>query len=122
MPGSSRTLPTVLASHTEVRGHLSGNEDLTVEGKLEGQLALTGHLTVTDGALLDAEAQVTSAEVAGTVAGVLVASDRIVLDRGARVTGTVRAPRVIVRDGAIIDGTIDMEVPLPADVGRGRLR
>jgi cytoskeletal protein CcmA (bactofilin family) len=122
MPGSSRTLPTVLAGHTEIRGHLSGHEDLTVEGKLEGQLNLVGHLIVAEGALLDAEAEVTSAEIAGTVAGILVATERVVLERGAHVTGTVRAPRVVVRDGATVAGTIDMEVSLPADVGRGRLR
>lgn len=122
MPGSARTIPTVLAGDTEIRGHLSGHEDLVLEGRLAGELSLEGHLTVTEGATLDARAEVSSADVAGLVSGELVATGRVVLERTANVTGTVRAPAVIIREGASVHGDIDMDVQLPGDVGRGRLR
>ena len=122
MPGSSRTIPTVLAGHTEIRGHIQGHEDLVLEGTLSGQLSLEGHLSVTEGAHLDARAEVTSADVAGSVSGELVASSRIVVEKTAKITGTLRAPAVVIREGASLLGEVDMDVELPGDVGRGRLR
>lgn len=122
MPGPARTLPTVLASNTEIRGHLTGHEDIVLEGTLAGQLTLDGQLTVAVGGVMDAQAEVAGADVAGTVSGDLVASGRVVLERTAVVTGSVRAPVVVVKEGATIRGTLDMDITLPSDVGRGRLR
>ena len=49
----------------------------------------------------------------GRVQGDIVASRSITIERGAQVSGNVRAPRVIINDGAHFDGAVEMEVDLP---------
>jgi cytoskeletal protein CcmA (bactofilin family) len=110
----------VLGPQITVRGALSGEEDLVVEGRLEGSVALAGHLVVAHGGVVEADLDVTSVEVHGEVRGDIVASRSITIERGAQVAGNCRAPRVIIHDGARFDGAVDMDVQLPDGLGRGR--
>lgn len=110
----------MLGPQITVRGSLSGEEDLVVEGRLEGSVALAGHLVVAQGGVVEADLDVASVEVHGEVRGDIVASRSITIERGAQVAGNVRAPRVIIHDGARFDGAVEMDVQLPDGLGRGR--
>ncbi|MBC8067447.1 MAG: polymer-forming cytoskeletal protein [Deltaproteobacteria bacterium] len=110
----------MLGPQITVRGALSGEEDLVVEGRLEGSVALAGHLVVAPSGVLEADLDVTSVEVHGQVRGDIVASRSITIERGAQVAGNCRAPRVIIHDGARFDGAVEMDVQLPDGLGRGR--
>ena len=110
----------MLGPQITVRGALSGEEDLVVDGRLEGSVALAGHLVVAPGGVLEADLDVTSVEVHGEVRGDIVASRSITIERGAQVAGNCRAPRVIIHDGARFDGAVEMDVQLPDGLGRGR--
>lgn len=110
----------MLGPQITVRGSLSGEEDLVVEGRLEGSVALAGHLVVAHGGVVEADLDVASVEVHGEVRGDIVASRSITIERGAQVAGNVRAPRVIIHDGARFDGAVEMDVQLPDGLGRGR--
>jgi cytoskeletal protein CcmA (bactofilin family) len=110
----------VIGPQIAVRGTLSGDEDLLVEGRIEGRVVLTGHLTVATSGELEANLEVDSIEVHGQVRGDISASRSITIERGAHVTGNVKAPRVIVNDGAHFDGAIDMDVALPDNLRRAR--
>ncbi|HWB81294.1 MAG TPA: polymer-forming cytoskeletal protein [Nannocystaceae bacterium] len=115
-----RSTTCVLGPQITVRGSLSGEEDLVVEGRLEGSVALAGHLVVAQGGVVEADLDVASVEVHGEVRGDIVASRSITIERGAQVAGNVRAPRVIIHDGARFDGAVEMDVQLPDGLGRGR--
>lgn len=91
-----------------------------VEGRVEGRIALVGHLIVAPGGIVEADVDVTSVEVRGTVTGDIVASRSILIERGARVSGNVHAPRVMIHDGAHFHGAVEMDVTLPEGLGRGR--
>ncbi len=91
-----------------------------VEGRLEGSVALAGHLVVAQGGVVEADLDVASVEVHGEVRGDIVASRSITIERGAQVAGNVRAPRVIIHDGARFEGAVEMDVQLPDGLGRGR--
>lgn len=110
----------MLGPQITVRGALSGEEDLVVEGRLEGSVALAGHLVVAQGGVVEADLDVASVEVHGEVRGDIVASRSITIERGAQVAGNVRAPRVIIHDGARFEGAVEMDVQLPDGLGRGR--
>lgn len=112
--------PCVIGPQIAVRGTLSGEEDLLVEGRIEGRIALTAHLTVAASGDVEANLEVESIEVHGTVRGDISATRSITIERGAQVSGNVRAPRVIVHDGAHFDGAIDMDVVLPDELRRAR--
>ena len=72
-----RPAACVLGQQITVRGTLTGEEDLVVEGRVEGSLALAGHLIVAESGVLEADIDVQSIEVHGEVRGNIVASESI---------------------------------------------
>ena len=106
-------IPCVIGPETAVRGSLSGEEDLVIEGRVEGSVSLAGHLVVAESGEVEADLDIESIAVLGRVRGDIVASLSITIERGAQVSGNVRAPRVIINDGAHFDGAVEMEVDLP---------
>lgn len=108
----------VIGSQITVRGTLAGDESLRVEGRIEGGVSLSGHLVVAEGGVVSADVDVESIEVHGEVEGDIVASHSVTIENGATVRGNVRAPRVIINDGARFDGAVEMDVALPEDLSR----
>ncbi|KIG12470.1 hypothetical protein DB30_01462 [Enhygromyxa salina] len=95
-----------------------GEEDLIVEGRIEGAITLAGHLIVAEAGIIEANLDVDSVEVRGEVIGDISAARSITIQQGARVQGNVRAPRVIINDGARFRGSIEMKVDLPEDLAK----
>ena len=127
---SASTGRAVIGAATTVRGELSSEEDLLVEGKVEGKIDLRQN-SVTVGAKgrVAAEVHARAILVDGDVEGNLVAEEQIVIRRSGRVRGDVVAPRVTIEDGARFKGSIDMDpkrapaaaaapTPKPANVVR----
>jgi cytoskeletal protein CcmA (bactofilin family) len=52
----------------------------------------------------------------GEAAGNIDASSRVAINASAKVNGDVKAPRVVIEDGAVFNGSIEMEVKLPDDI------
>lgn len=114
--------PCVLGPQIAVRGTLVGDEDLVVEGRVEGSVALTGHMTIAQSGVIEADVEVDSVEVHGEVQGDIVASRAVTIEKGARVSGNVRAPRVIIHDGAHFEGAVEMQVDLPDSLAKSLSR
>jgi cytoskeletal protein CcmA (bactofilin family) len=101
---------TALSPSIVIRGDVSGDEDLLVEGRVEGKIQLPQN-SVTIGAKGRASAQIHAHVIFidGEVEGDLVAEEQIVLRKTSRVRGDLTAPRVTIEDGARFKGAIDME-------------
>ncbi|MSP73290.1 MAG: hypothetical protein EXR76_14190 [Myxococcales bacterium] len=99
---------SLIAAGTTVKGHISGREDLVLQGSLQGSLRLEGTVTIDSSGRADATIEVTRAIIHGIVVGSIVAADIIELSETARVRGDLTAPRVVVQDGATFSGLIDM--------------
>lgn len=112
------TAPCNIGPRIAIRGNITGEEDLVIEGRVEGSISLTGHLIVTQVAVVEADLEVDSADVHGQVEGDIVAATTITLHEGARVVGNLRAPRVVIADGAQFKGAVEMDVQLPASLTR----
>ncbi len=98
----------------EIKGELSGNEDLTIEGKVDGKVFLRDHsLTVGANGRLTAEVHAKTVTVVGEVIGNITADDRVEIAATGSMQGDICAPRVALADGARFKGSIDME-PQPA--------
>ena len=92
-----------------VRGELSGGEDLTIEGRVEGKIALEGHhLTVGETGNIAAEVVANTVTIIGRMEGNLYAKERAELSESGTLTGDIRSPRVIIADGAKFKGSVDM--------------
>lgn len=104
--------PCVIGKHITIRGNLSGAEDLVVEGRIEGTVKLGNHLTVEASGVVEADLEVQDLTVNGAVQGDIVASGSISINADAKVVGNIRAPRIIIEDGARFRGRVDMDVDL----------
>jgi len=103
----------ILGRQILVRGHLQGQEDLLVEGRLEGSVNLAAHLAIAESGVVRANLEVNSVEIEGELVGDVVAVRSITIKEGARVQGNVRAPQIVIEDGAHFQGSVDMVFDLP---------
>ena len=111
--------PCFIGSKTTVRGQVSGRQDLVVEGRIEGHISLDSQLIVEELATVEADVEATVATVRGQVRGPIVATRSLVLEATAKVAGTLKAPSIVIEDGARFSGEIEMDVELPAGVEVG---
>jgi len=107
---------TVIGQSILISGKLTGDEDLTVQGRVEGELTLTRTLIVEPSGVVKANVAVKNAIISGVVVGNINATESVELTREGRMVGDIRAPRVIIVDGASFRGRVDM-----GDVEPGRL-
>lgn len=107
--------PGLIGAAIRIRGQLRGAEDLVIEGQVEGTIALTdNHLILERSAVIHANVDVKNITVKGEMYGNTVALERVEISDDARVQGDIKAPRLVVREGANFNGAVDMDVRLPA--------
>jgi cytoskeletal protein CcmA (bactofilin family) len=93
-----------------VRGELSGNEDVAIEGRVDGKIALSGFIvTIGQTGKVSAEIHAKSVVVGGLVEGDINADERVEVAATGTVVGNIRAPRVVLLDGSRFKGSIDMD-------------
>jgi cytoskeletal protein CcmA (bactofilin family) len=99
-----------LGETIEVKGKISGEEDLQVDGKVEGPISLQGQrLTVGRTGKLNSEVIAREVVVYGNVHGNVRASDRVEIKKDGSVTGDVITARISIEDGAFFKGRIEIE-------------
>jgi len=99
-----------LGASIEVKGRISGEEDLQVDGKVEGPVALAGQrLTVGRTGQLNSEVTAREVVVYGKVTGNLRASDRVEIKKDGSVTGDIVTSRISIEDGAFFKGRIEID-------------
>ena len=93
-----------------IKGELSGSEDLTIEGQVDGKIELRQNvLTIGPNGKIKAQVVAKTVVVEGQVQGNVTATERIdIRDKGS-VEGDLSAPRVAIADGAHFRGSIDMQ-------------
>ncbi len=82
--------------------------NLQINGQFEGTLDTKGNLAIGEGAQVKATIQGESITIGGTVSGTIAASSRVELLASGRVTGKISTPRLVVQDGAVLHGTLEM--------------
>ena len=92
-----------------IKGDLSGNEDLVIEGKVEGKVDLPNNrLTIGAGGQVQAQVHAKTVVVIGRVAGNVSAGERLEIQATGIVEGDVEAPRLVVAEGAVLNGSVKM--------------
>lgn len=100
----------VLGPSITIKGDLSGEEDLVIEGQVEGQVTFKNH-TVTIGPTGRVQADVSCKTIIvdGQVQGNLFGEELVIIRKSSHVQGNAVASRVHLEDGAIFRGSIDMQ-------------
>lgn len=112
---SANQRKAILGPSIQVKGELIGNEDLVIEGRVEGVVRLREHhLTIGKSAQVQATLEAKAIRVEGNVNGDVQAGERVELAAGSTVVGDITAPRIIISDGARFKGSVDMDRPQSA--------
>ena len=91
-----------------VKGEVSGSEDLMIDGQVEGRIDLPDHvLTVGPNATIVADITVRVAMIFGTVVGNITAREKIEVRKAGSVEGQITCARLVVQEGAILNGKVD---------------
>lgn len=100
----------VIGSSISIQGDLSGEEDLTIHGRVDGKVDVKGNsVTIGESGRVKADVYGKTIIVEGQVDGNLFGGDQIILRSSGHVRGNLTAPRVALEDGAQFKGAIDME-------------
>ena len=92
-----------------IKGEISGAEALYVDGRIEGKISLPDHrVTVGRNGTVDANITAREVVVMGKVSGNIECSDRVDIRSEGSVTGDVSTVRIIVEDGAVLKGGIEV--------------
>lgn len=137
--GSAKTPPSTGVSQTaaaaamgksaligpgiHINGDIVGTENLVIEGKVEGRIELnSSQVIVGSSGRVAANVSAKTVKVDGTLQGDVEGKERVVISKSGRVRGNITAPRVMLEDGAVFKGMIDInpaesavaELPLPS--------
>ena len=108
---TARSLACIGAT-LEIKGRISGEEDLQIDGKVEGPISIRGHrLTVGRSGQVTSEVSARELVVYGRVSGNVNATDRVEIKKDGAVTGDIQTTRISIEDGAIFKGRIEIDRP-----------
>lgn len=113
---------TVIGPRLHVNGRIDGEEDLRVEGRVEGSITLSETLHVAEGGIVAAKVTARDVVVSGVVVGNVTATNSVTLNPGAKLVGDISAPRLIIADGAAFRGNVAMNGEAPAPLVRSAAR
>ncbi len=100
---------TVIGKGITVKGQVFGEEDVKIEGRVEGEIQLAKNLLVGQTGEIEADVEAENINIAGTVTGNLIAQNRVEIAASGTMLGDIKAPRVIVAEGAHFKGNVDMD-------------
>ena len=109
VPSAASSDVATIGRSITIRGEVSGDEDLLIQGRVDGSVDLRAH-AVTVGSDGDVKASIVGriVTVQGRVEGNITAEEQVILRHSAWVQGDITAPRVVLEDGARFRGGVDM--------------
>lgn len=114
VPVSSGTVTArsdaMIGSSIVIKGTVTGDEDLLIEGKVEGTIDLNSNVvSVGQSGRVSADINAKIVNIEGEVTGDITGNEKVVISKSGNVRGNIVAPRVTLEDGAIFKGSIDMD-------------
>jgi cytoskeletal protein CcmA (bactofilin family) len=106
---------TFFGPNVTIEGTISGSEAVLIEGTVRGQINLNADLSVGTKARVEATVHARNVTIEGKLTGDVSADDRVELIATATVDGNIKAPKIIVAEGAKFRGSVDMGSRVPKD-------
>lgn len=99
----------MIGSTVKILGELYSDENLVIEGEVEGSIHIDEHeLTIGPSGRIHANITGKAVKIDGLVDGDITGRDKVVISKSGNVRGNIQCPRVILEDGGQFRGTIDM--------------
>lgn len=100
----------IIGSTITIKGNITGDENLLIEGKVEGTVDLSyKDLTIGQSGRVRANVTAKEIRIEGEVEGDVSGNEKVVISKTGKVQGNIIAPRVTLEDGAKFKGSIDMD-------------
>jgi cytoskeletal protein CcmA (bactofilin family) len=109
----------VLGRSVRIRGRVTGDGDLRLEGDVDGDVKIGGALEIGDAATLNGNVTANSVLVDGSLTGDVEATGPVHIRAGARVSGNMTGSEIALEEGAAFSGRIDASFELPDGLGGG---
>lgn len=107
---TTMTQSATIGQSIHFKGELTGNEDLTIDGTVEGKIDLKEHhLTIGKNGRIKADLHAKSITIIGEVTGQIVADEKVELQSTGRLHGDILSPRLSIADGANFKGSVEMD-------------
>jgi len=102
---------SIIGSSISVKGDISGEENLLIEGEIEGKIVFHNHnVTIGQNGQIKADIHGKTITVDGNVKGNLFAAEQLIIRQTGIVRGNIVSPRVALEDGCNFKGNIDMSL------------
>ena len=103
-----------------IKGDLTGDEDLIIDGQVEGKIELQDHdLVIGSHGKVNAQINAKNVIVMGKVVGKIYAADLVDIKRAGSVVGDIKSSRISIAESAYFKGSVELKPS--ADTTRGRL-
>jgi cytoskeletal protein CcmA (bactofilin family) len=102
---------TVIGPEARFVGEVSGDADVVIQGRLEGNVSVSRRVTVASSGEVKGDLHGRAVVVGGRVVGQVRADERAELLASASVQGNVHAPKVVIAEGAQLQGNVAMATP-----------
>jgi cytoskeletal protein CcmA (bactofilin family) len=103
-------LRAMIGPTIKIKGDISGDENLTIEGNVEGSVVLASHeVCIGQSGHVNADVTAKIIKIEGEVKGDITGNEKVVVSKTGNVRGNIVAPRVTLEDGAKFKGSIDMD-------------
>ena len=100
----------MIGTGIQINGDISGDENLVIDGKVEGSVKLNSNeVAVGQGGRVKANVSARVVRIEGRVDGDITGGERVIIAKSGNVRGNIKAPRVLLEDGAVFKGSIDMD-------------
>lgn len=106
---------TFFGPNVVFEGTLTGSEPVMVEGTVRGTINLTNDLHVGTKARVEAKVHAKNVTIEGKLTGDVSADDRVELVASSTVDGNIKAPKIVVAEGARFRGAVDMGSTRPKE-------
>ncbi len=108
--GPAAADPTLVGQTVRIMGRLSSQEDILVNGEIEGEIQMPAHrLTLGITGRMRGEVQAAEVVGLGTVEGNVDARQKVAIRASARMTGNIRTPSLSIEEGAFFKGRIETQ-------------
>ncbi|MDF1624140.1 bactofilin family protein [Pseudohongiella nitratireducens] len=109
-PASVSNKSAVLGATIKVKGDISGEENLLIEGQVEGSVSLSSHeLTIGKTGKLNANLTAKTIRIDGEVDGDITGKEKVVVTSTSQIKGNIVTPKMTLEEGARFKGTIDID-------------
>ena len=99
---------TSIDASITVKGEILGDEDVTVDGRVEGIVNLTRDLVVGKSGVVEADVRAAAVVIHGRVTGNIAAEQKVEILSSGRLEGNIKSPKIVIAEGAHFKGNVDM--------------